>query len=302
MSKTFFVNGISGTALIIDTTNEASPYNKAQSVSSYPVTSSYPFASITNFNTAYKYLQITGQTLVSSATFPQVDADIRTWPDGGCDCFTEDTEITMHDNSKKAISKITVGDRVLGINNTINTVTFIEKVPDSIWGELYSPDPKMSPFITINHPIYIAGQLYAVNVEEVYNLYPWLGKPQQLEEYKTAPATGANVYNLWVTNDGTYIANGFQTTSIMFSGYFLSYSFTRGWLTQSEIVNLLIYFTNKGKHTQYGSYLINKLLSYVKPNILLKLVAKSLAKDEGLAKITIITLGKLLGRMLHPNK
>ena len=233
--------------------------------------------------------------MTDPATFAGFAQDYIYWDDGGCDCFTSDTLVTLPDNSKKPIIDIKVGDKVLGANGTINTVTFIEKVPDTCWEYLYSPDPKLKPFATVNHPLYIDGKLTAVDPIATWDLYPWLGKPEPLDGYTMGVATGQFVYNLWLTGDGTYIANGYKTTSIMFSGNFLSYSFNKGWLSQEEIVKLLTFYTSKGKYVQYGAYLINVALEYVKPDILLKFIAKQLQKEKSFIKTLIVLVGKPLG-------
>lgn len=296
VSRTFYANGNTGTAIIVNSTADA------EAISAYPYSSSYPFAEDTFFNSSFPYLQLKGRVLAASASFPQVNPETVTWSEGGCDCFSANTLILMADGTHKRICEIQVGEKVLGVTGTINTVTFIEKVLDSAWGYLYSPDPKYRPFITVNHPIYTNGKLSGINPQSIQDMYPWLGSIEKLEVFDIVPATGNLVYNLWVTGDGTYTANGYGTHSIMYNGGFLSVAFKHGWVTQTQVTNILIYFTNKGAYTQYGAYLINKLLKYVKPEILLKPIALSLAKDDGLARAIIRSVGKMLGKLLHPNK
>ena len=296
VTKTLYINGSSGNAIIVNSNSNA------ESISSYSITSSYPYTSETYFHSAFPYLQLKGKVISASVTFPQVNPEYITWDTGGCDCFSANTLISMADGAHKKICDIQIGEQVLGINGSINKVTFIEKVPDSSWGYLYTPNPKFKPFITINHPIYINNQLTAVDPESVQNMYPWLGPIKQLKDFDIVPATGDLVYNLWLTGDGTYTANGYNTHSIMHTGDFLSLAFKHGWLTQLQVSNILIYFTNKGNHIQYGAYLINKALVYIKPQVLLKPIALSLIKETGLARLAIVKIGKLLGKLLHPNK
>lgn len=295
-TRTFFVNGDTGVAVIVNSNANAA------AISAYPYTSSYPYTSDTYFNTSFPYLQLKGKAVISTVTFPQVDPEYIRWNEGGCDCFSANTLISMADGTNKKISEVHVGEQVLSISGIPNTVTFIEKVPDSVWGYLYSPDLTHKPFITINHPIYIQGKLSGVNAESIQNMYPWLGPIQELKNFNVEPARGELVYNLWTTGDGTYTANGYGTHSIMNTGDFLNFAFKNTWLTQAEVCDLLIYFTNKGNRVQYGAYLINKALMYVKPRILLKIIARNLAKENSLTKIAVVRLGELLGKLLHPNK
>lgn len=298
-TKTLFINGENGHAVIVDSFwNEGTP----REISSYPITNAYPYFRSTNFHSAYPYLQLKGYLYAASASFPQVNAETISWSDGGCDCFSANTLISMADGTNKKICDVQVGEKVLGVSGSINTVTFIEKVLDSAWGYLYSPDPKYKPFITVNHPIYTNGKLSGINPQSIQDMYPWLGSIEKLEVFDIVPATGSLVYNLWVTGDGTYTANGYGTHSILYAGGFLSVAFKRGWLTQTQVTDILIYFTNKGAHTQYGAYLINKVLKYIKPEILLKPIATSLVKETGVAKGIVASTGRILGKLLHPNK
>lgn len=291
MAKTFYVDGTAGVVAIGNSTTITSAIANPSN-----------YLTDLNFHSSLNYLQVKSKIVLTSASFAGFAQEYIYWDDGGCDCFTPDSLVTLPDGSTKPIIEINVGDKILGTAGTINTVTFIEKVPDSLWKFLYSPDPKLKPFATVNHPIYINNVLVAVDPVAVWDLYPWLGKPEQLLGYKLAPATGNFVYNLWLTGDGTYTVNGYKTTSIMFTGDFLARSFSKNWLTQQEVVGILTYFTSLGKHTQYGAYLINKTLMYVKINFLHKFIALQLRKEKSLIKSAVALIAKALGRIFHPNR
>jgi hypothetical protein len=293
MSKTFYADGATGVVVI----------GQTSLIGTDVLTNPGAHLADINFHSGLTYLQLKAKVIMADpASFPGLAQQFIYWDDGGCDCFTPDTLVTLPDNSTRPIVDIQVGDKVLGTTGTINTVTFIEKVPDTLWKYLYSPDPKLKPFATVNHPLIIDGVLQAVDPVAVWDLYPWLGKPEQLRGYTIKPATGNFVYNLWLTGDGTYIANGYNTTSIMFSGNSLSYMFSKGWLTQQEVIDLLVFFTSKGKHVQYGAYLINVGVSYIKSDLLLKFISSQIRREKSLLKNIIVFASKMLGRIFHPNR
>ena len=303
VSRTFYVNGDAGVAVILRSTNLGGP--DPEVVSSYPYNNAYPYADDTFFNSSFPYLQLLGSVVPQGPgdpSFPQVNPEYITWDSGGCDCFSADTLISMSDGTRKKICEIQVGEKVLGVGNSVNTVTFIEKVPDSVWGYLYSPDPKLKPFITINHPVYIQDKLCGVDPKSIQDMYPWLGPIQPLLNVEIGQAQGNFVYNLWLTGDGKYWVNGHLTHSILNTGDFLALCYKHGWLSQNEITELLMYFTNKGKYVQYGAYLINKALVYVRPHLVLKTIAYSLQKPKGIARKLIVSIGGAIGKLLHPYK
>lgn len=179
-------------------------------------------------------------------------------PSGGGDCFTKNTKVIMADGSVKRIYEIEVGDFVMDrTHSRANRVMFIEKVVDTTWESLYSPNEMYEPFITINHPIYYGGKLSSPNNKNVENLYPWLGKIEYLSNCTIVPTTGEIVYNLWVDGDGTYIVNGYGTTSIMMDGGLLRIAHERGYLSHEEVMDLVLEFTTDGSNLQYGAYVIN---------------------------------------------
>lgn len=221
---------------------------------------------------------------------------------GGGDCFTPDTLVAMADGTIKMIIDVQIGDRVYNHDcSSINTVKFIEQVQDSRWEYLYSPNSEMSPFATINHPIYINGKLSSVYPEDCYNLYPWLGKTEIIETPNIIPAKGQWVYNLWVDGDGTYIVNGYGTTSIIGSGDFLRRSAEQGFLTPSEVVEIMEFFTTKGKYVQYGGYLTNKILGAINKPLVDKIFSRGLKQDTWI-RFFVKLFAKTIGFIAHPNR
>ena len=222
--------------------------------------------------------------------------------DGGGDCFTPETLILMANGISKKIVDVQIGDRVYNYNRTaINTVKFIERVQDSRWEYLYSPEPGFEPFATIHHPIYINGRLSSVYPNDCYDLYPWLGKTQAIDIAKIIPAKGQWVYNLWVDGDGTYTANGYGTTSIMGSGDFLRRSADQGFLTPEQVVEIMEFFTTRGKYIQYGGYLVNKILGAINKPLVDRLFSWGLKQDTWI-RFFVKLFAATVGYIAHPNR
>ena len=222
--------------------------------------------------------------------------------DGGADCFTADSLVTMADGSSSRIADVKIGDHVVNRNGSgINCVKFIEIAMDTRWGKLYSPNDHMLPFATINHPLYIGDQLCSVDPEECYNMYPWLGKTQQLDTVNIEPAKGVTVYNLWVDGDGTYTVNGYGTTSIIGDGSFVTACFEKGYLTVADVLTQVGYFADHGKYVQYGAVLINRFLAHSNIEWVNKLIARSI-KNGNYSKKIIKLFAQIIGYIAHPNK
>ena len=181
---------------------------------------------------------------------------------GGGDCFTEDSFVIMADGTLKKISEIQVGEYVMDrLHSKANQVKFIEKVIDTTWESLYSPNPNLKPFATINHPLYYEGRLSSVFPEKTQNLYPWLGAIHKINTNTIEPTKGDIVYNLWVDGDGTYIVNGYGTTSIMMDGGLLRIAYERGYLSHEEVMNLVLEFTTDTSNMQLGAYIVNGVVA-----------------------------------------
>jgi hypothetical protein len=186
---------------------------------------------------------------------------------GGGVCFIGSSTIAMADGSYKKISDVRVGDEVFNWNKTrVNTVTFLEAV--NYQNVLYSPDSSAKPFATVDHPLYIDGKLSSIDPELVYKLYPWIGKTQKIENPITINSKKKiKVYNLWVTNDGTYNVNGYGTTSIIGDGGNFLTQLKLGFFTEEELAVMIQEFTdNINLHDHnlvYGALVLNKYAKHI---------------------------------------
>lgn len=204
------------------------------------------------------------------------------------ECFTAGTQVRMADGTTKAIEDVELGDRVYNHNGTeINTVVFLEHSLDSHWGELYSPSPEFEPFATINHPLYINGQLSSVYPDQHFDLYPWLGQAGKLNPNKVIPAQGRIVYNLWVDGDHTYTVNGYGTTSIIDDGAFMRQAYEYGYITHAETLQMLHTHSNNGRALRVGSYYVNHVLGLMDFKPLTKFIARTLSGPDTLSKRTL---------------
>lgn len=214
---------------------------------------------------------------------------------GGGGCFLGETLVTMSDWTKKRIDQIKDGDYVFNKDRTqVNQVLFIERVPDKyMWKELYTPTEDYEPFATPNHPLFVNGEWVAIDNE----IYPWLGKINSVKNSITCETQGELVYNLWVTGDGTYIVNGFGTTSIMMDGGIMRVAYQYEYLTQDFIMELMREFTTQGNMMTYGSYLFNKLFGYITYKPIVKVLANTIkSKKEFLPRKAMIFLMKVFGK------
>lgn len=214
---------------------------------------------------------------------------------GGGGCFLGETLVTMSDWTKKRIDQIKDGDYVFNKDRTqVNQVLFIERVPDKyMWKELYTPTGDYEPFATPNHPLFVDGEWVALDNE----LYPWLEKINRVKSPITCETQGELVYNLWVTGDGTYIVNGFGTTSIMMDGGIMRVAYQYGYLTQDCIMEIMREFTTQGNMMTYGSYLFNKMFGYITYKPIVKVLANTIkSKKEFLPRKAMIFLMKVFGK------
>lgn len=214
---------------------------------------------------------------------------------GGGGCFLGETLVTMSDWTKKRIDQVKDGDYVYNKDMTqVNQVLFIERVPDKyMWKELYTPSGDYEPFATPNHPLFVDGEWVAIDNE----IYPWLGKINSVKSPITCETQGELVYNLWVTGDGTYIVNGFGTTSIMMDGGIMRVCYQNGYLSQDDIMELMREFTTQGNMMTYGSYLFNKLFGYITCKPIVKVLANTIKKEHDfLPRKAMVFLMKVFGK------
>lgn len=190
---------------------------------------------------------------------------------GGDGCFIRGTQVTMADFTTKSIEDVQIGEYVIGVTGVANKVTFVEKPSTKrspLLKNIYAPDGQQ-PFATMNHPMWVDGQLSAVNPSLVNFFYPWLANVSpvaKLENYILGQTDDDFVYNLWVEGDGTYMVNGYATHSILYDGGFLKNAFVEGLMTSDQISymihqHLKLFGTDdnsKYSSPAYGGYIFNK--------------------------------------------
>lgn len=203
----------------------------------------------------------------------------------GCGCFTSATLVMLASGKSIPISEVKIGDLVYNKDRTsVNTVKFIEVVNDKYFEKLYSPSSDFEPFATVNHPLYMDGELSSVDPEKNLSWYPWLGKNKQIQINSIVNASDQNVYNLWVDGDGTYTVNGYGTSSIIGDGGFLRLAVEQGILTDKQAVDLIYHYVTSGKSTIYGIYLFNKILGKIDNSFLNKLIVNHVVANVILTK------------------
>jgi hypothetical protein len=199
-------------------------------------------------------------------------------------CFTKDTLIDMADGTRKKIIDVKEGDLVWNHDKTqINCVTLFEYDVDDTYCALYSPSEEFEPFATYNHPLIIDGEMYAPDPEANYKMYPWLGQNKKLENIKTVPASGQEVYSLWVDGDNTFRVNGYGTHSIFGEGGGLLDCYQRGYLTKDEVLNIRHKFNRYGDNATYGGYLYNNFLSWANFKPLTNMSADTFREGSNIA-------------------
>ena len=213
---------------------------------------------------------------------------------GGGDCFTDITMITLESKVEidgqvkkvyyeKPISEIKVGDYVVNKNKTqTNKVEFIEKLEKTDW-DLYTPTPDTDPFATINHPLWVDGEWVAVDVD----LYPWIEKLRPLRDAKTEPVGDRIVYNLWVSGDGTYIANGYGAHSIIFDGGFMKNAYHDGILNYDQVITMYRKYAYSKKDLLTGAFILNRFLGKLNFKMLNRLVAFFMLAPEGSKRLNV---------------
>jgi hypothetical protein len=220
---------------------------------------------------------------------------------GGGGCFTGSTMVEMADGTFKKISKIKIGEFVKSADGTkTNKVLYVEYISDILLKYIYSPDANLTPFATINHPLYIDGKLCSVSSEYNDVVYPFLKIEGTINPVTINPATGQIVYNLWLDGDHTYTVNGYGTHSIIRDGSLLRLSIEQGFLTHEEAMNLIAEYTLNGIDLVYGSHIFINLFGKLNVKVLNKFFATML-KDDSHPIFKAITkkVFKLVGKIAN---
>ena len=177
---------------------------------------------------------------------------------------------------------IKVGEQVWNWDGSaVNTVTYIEQTLDIDFVALYTPDADHDCFATINHPLYINGELSSVAPNTVYDLHPWLGRTQALTPQQIVPASGRSVYNLWTTGDGTYTVNGYGTTSILGDGGLLRRMVEQNLMSAERVAQVLVHFNSQAnRNLSQGAYLLNRVMGRLNIKFVNRVFAAVYADDS----------------------
>jgi hypothetical protein len=137
-----------------------------------------------------------------------------------------------------------------------NKVVFVQKhSPADQHPDVYSPSSEIDPFATLHHPLFIDGEWVAVKT----NYFPWLEKNKPVTNPIIESLGDRELYNLWVTGDGTYIVNGYGTHSIMYDGGFMKNCFVQGLMNHDEVMKLMREYTHEKTDLMVGAFLLNRI-------------------------------------------
>ena len=204
--------------------------------------------------------------------------------DGSCS-FTEDTRVIMwtddpdsEDLIMRPISQIMVGDYVMNKDRTkANKVVFVQKHDQADQHpDVYSPSSEIEPFATLHHPLFVDGEWIAVKT----NYFPWLEKNKPVPNPIIKSLGDRELYNLWVTGDGTYTVNGYGTHSILYDGGFMRNSFDQNIIDHGGVMKILEQYVYYNKNLIYGSFLFNRLIGKINLKWLNKLCVNFLNADD----------------------
>ena len=247
-------------------------------------------------NTVFQAGEVISRTIPGTALpYPEDNGGGGGGGGGGGDCFLGESLVTMSDGTQRRIDQIKDGDYVFNMSRTqINKVLFIEKIIDKYnWQQLYTPSSEFEPFATPNHPLFVDGEWVAME----QGLYPWLEDVNPVKNPITRKVKGDLVYNLWITGDGTYIINGFGTTSIMMNGGIMRVAYQYGYLTQDYIMKLMREFTIQGTEMTHGAYIFNNLFGHITHKPLVKVIVNTIKRERSfLPRKAMIFLMKVFGK------
>ena len=220
-----------------------------------------------------------------SCTYPPAPSPSPPPDDGFDPCFTEDTRVIMwtddpdsEDLIMRPISQIMVGDYVMNKDRTkANKVVFVQKHDQADQHpDVYSPSSEIEPFATLHHPLFVDGEWIAVKT----NYFPWLEKNKPVPNPIIKSLGDRELYNLWVTGDGTYTVNGYGTHSILYDGGFMRNSFDQNIIDHGGVMKILEQYVYYNKNLIYGSFLFNRLIGKINLKWLNKLCVNFLNADD----------------------
>ena len=180
-------------------------------------------------------------------------------------CFTSESKIMMANNTKitieKPISEVEVGDYVMNKDMTSkNKVVFLETHAAGIDPDenLYSPNDKLKPFATENHPLYINGQWVAVD----HKFAPWMEKYniQEIKDPILEKCGLKKLYNLWVDGDGTYVVNKIGTHSGLYDGGWMRQVWEQGLMSHEDVIKFIYEYSREKYELMHGAFLLSRLM------------------------------------------
>ena len=206
-------------------------------------------------------------------------------------CFIEGTMVTDASGKDKAINEFKIGDKVMSADgNSINKVTFIEKLS---WDDdyvLYSPDTKHKPFITQNHPIIVDGEWVSADIGYTTNNQPWIDA-KEIDSKVVKKGKGITVYNLWLDGDNTYTVNGYGTETLLGDGGIARQALEFGNMDMDDFMTIVNSSKEATAETTYGMHLLNKWLSVINNKAYNKFIIDSvLGKRKGTLVKSMISL------------
>ena len=173
--------------------------------------------------TATREIQVVRTSTTSNRTLSEAIPQPRNQQFAGGGCFMPGTLMTLADGSQKKIEEIKVGEKLLGLFDTINEVKVILN-PKTNGRRLVNINNK-GFFVTEDHPFMTTGGWKSCNKEMSNKNYPDLEvnqlqigdeircKGNEVEkvtsiEYKEVDAD-TDLHNFTLDGDHTYIANGY---------------------------------------------------------------------------------------------
>ena len=162
---------------------------------------------------------------------------------------------------EKPISEVKVGDHVMNKDmKSTNKVVFLETHAAGIDPDenLYSPNDKLKPFATENHPLFINGEWVAVD----HKFAPWMKKYniQEIKDPILEKCGLQKLYNLWVDGDGTYIVNKIGTHSGLYDGGWMRQVWEQGLMSHEDVINFIYEYSREKYELMHGAFLLSRLL------------------------------------------
>jgi hypothetical protein len=218
----------------------------------------------------------------------------------------------MHDGSKKRIDQIKIGDLVMNYDNTrVNRIAMVQEIDASVFGStLWSPNKDIPPFASMNHPIYINGELSAADANTAMTWQPWVGSVKQLDDAVISKTTETKLYNIYPDGDASYRVYDWGAPSLASGDDLGVRMLEQGVITFEQLHDALNSImeqaANKyGPNLVYGGYILNELLIKLNVNWVMRFGVKFwLIKNPILLAVTnrFISIVGAIGRTIKKLK